>query len=628
MKRKVVLVEISQIADVFPLASAYLRNYALAHGAASGDVDFVIRPLHVDNSLNAMVSSLVAEAADVYTFSCYCWNMRRVLQVLEALRVARPRARFILGGAQVLTAAQQYFRPTDENVFVCNGEGEHTFQAFLDVDSTTLPDYATVPGLSFFRDGQLVTTSPAPQVDLDSIPSPFLSGPFDESILFSHYLWETNRGCPFHCTFCLWGQLQDSLAKFDLQRLKEEITWMARRQYIGLHICDANWGILDRDLELTEHIARCKRDFGVPFIIIATHIKNQPERVLAIAQVLAREGIRGTTSTALQSLNPTTLATIKRKNRSDRNLVLFEDALAESELGSYAELIWPLPDETLCTLTAGLARLAELRAASVLCYPLMLLNNTEMSAQREAHGFVTAWDTSDVKEIEWVLATKQVSQEECRQGFWLYLGFHLLYNARALYYTMHYVVGAGEDGYGDLFQRFSLALQADQSPIGRFCRRIVVDRNPSLDGPVYGLLLDQVLHSHRGEFSQLLAEFCSRQSWWSDDRARTLFQLDCLARPIPFANQLLTDSQEPILVATRERAFVVSLPEDVHAWLRENLEVGELTKGFEAAVVIDHERNQFPRMAQKSMEQQGYYLHSLLNDLRSTVPRIVSSDDH
>src|SRR5206468_7465224 len=128
------------------------RNYALDHGATAGEIEFVIRPLHVDVSANAVISSLVAEAADVYSFSCYCWNMKRVRHILEALRRARPEAKFILGGAQVLTAAQQYFQPVDENVFVCNGEGERTFQTFLDVASTRLPDYAIVPGLSFFRD--------------------------------------------------------------------------------------------------------------------------------------------------------------------------------------------------------------------------------------------------------------------------------------------------------------------------------------------------------------------------------------------------------------------------------------------------------------------------------------------
>jgi hypothetical protein len=210
------------------------------------------------------------------------------------------------------------------------------------------------------------------------------------------------------------------------------------------------------------------------------------------------------------------------------------------------------------------------------------------------------------------------------QGFWLYLAFHLLYNARALYYTMHYVVAAGDDSYANVLHRFSSTLQEDRSALGQFCRSVIVDRSPSLDGATYGLLLEQVLYSRREEFSQLLAGFCSRQPWWSDSRARTLFQLDCLARPFPYANQSLPGSSDSILVATKERTFIVSLPPEVYLWLRKNLEVGALVESGDALVAIDHDRGQLPRMSRKSPEQQGYYLQSLLDDLRSVVPRIVS----
>jgi putative methyltransferase len=621
--RKVVLVELTQIANAFPLASAYMKNYAARHSAAAAEYQLEIRPFHVDVPVDQVIGTLRDEAADVYTFSCYCWNMKRVRQVVEALHQACPRATFLLGGPQVLTCAERYVRPEQENVLVCNGEGESTFRAFLDVHASSRPDYTAVPGLSFYRDAQLVTTAAAPQVELDSIPSPFLESPFADSTLFTHYLWETNRGCPFHCTFCLWGQLQDSVSTFDLDRLKEEITWMARRQYLSMHICDANWGMLARDLELAEHIARCKREYGVPFIVTASHIKNQPDRVVAIAEVFAREGIRGCTTTALQSLHDETLVTIKRRNTTRGKLVSFEASLAARGLGSYAEVIWPLPEETLASFTRGLAQLAELRIGSVMCYPLMLLNNTEMSARREEHGFRVTWDPSDVKEIEWVVATRDVSEAERRRGIWFYLAFHLLYNARALYYTMHFLFEGHQVAYEDLLWRFAAALERDPGELGKLCRRIVVDSNPSLDGATYGLLLGHVLHSQREPFSRLLCQFCAEEAWWTDPEARALFEIDCLARPFPFSDQALVSGGEGILVGARERGFVVALPAPVQAWLRANREVGEVPA--EGQLVFDHDREQLPRMA-RTVEQQAYYLQSLLEDMRSVVPRIGGVD--
>ena len=624
------MVEISQIAGAFPLASAYVRNYAKRHAEAAYDYDFVIRPFHASVPLERIVGSLVADAGDVYTFSCYCWNMKQMRRVLSALQAARPQASFLLGGPQVLTCADRYVEPHQTNTFVCNGEGEITTQSFLDAHSCEQPDYSTVPGLSFFRERQLVTTAAAPQVDLDSIPSPFLSSPFDESTVFLHYLWETNRGCPFQCTFCLWGQLQDTIAKFDLERLKEEITWMAKHQYLSLHICDANWGMLERDLELSEHIARCKRDYGVPFMIAASHIKNQPERVIKIAETFTREGIQCTTTAALQSINDKTLVTIKRKNTTEGMFDRFQHSLAERGFGSLVEIIWPLPDESLPSLKASFGKLSRVHIASVLCYPLMLLNNTEMKARREEHGFTTYWDPSDVKEIEWVLSTKDVSKEECDEGFWFYLAFHLLYNTRALYYTMHYLHQRQGLSYEALYESFAETLKASDSPLGKLVRGIVVDRNPSLDGATYGILLEHVLQSQREGYSRFLAEHCARQPWWSEPEVRLVFQLDLLARPFPFKGQEPPrppgDSVDQLFVRQRERGFVVALPPSLFSWLRNNLEVGRLPETASGNVLIDHERNQLPHMPHKALDQQAYQLLSLLYNVRSICPRIVACD--
>lgn len=630
MSHKVVFVEISQVESAFPLASAYLHNHARKHALSAREYSFVIRPFHAGASVEQVVDAVSGDDGDIFAFSCYAWNMKRIRGVVAALQERNPRATFLLGGPQVLTCAERYVAPHQTNVFVCNGEGENTMCAFLDAHAAEKPDYATVPGLSFFRDGELQTTAPAPQVELDSIPSPFLHSPFDASTYFVHYLWETNRGCPFHCTFCLWGQLQDSISKFDIERLKEEITWLARRQYMSLHICDANWGMLPRDLELVEHIARCKRDFGVPFIIGAAHVKNQPDRLLRMTEVFDSVGIRANTANALQSVNEATLVTIKRRNTPAKKLATFQSTLAERGFGSIVEIIWPLPEETLETLTGGFESLAQMRIGSVLCYPLMLLNNTEMSARRSEHGFATIWDPSDVKEIEWVVSTKDVSRAECEDGFWFYLAFMLLYNARTLYYTLHYLNEEHGISYQSVLWQFARALSQGHSPLSELCRRIVVDRDPSLDGATFGTVFGWGLHAHRAEFDVFLTEFCARQAWWELPNARAVVELDLLARPFLFANPNLFAAPSVALtelsVEVGERRLVVSLPRSVYDWLRRNAEVGRLDEDYTGFVLLDHARDQLPYVPRKTDEDAGYLLTSLLTNVRSICPRLSACD--
>ena len=95
-----------------------------------------------------------------------------------------------------------------------------------------------------------------------------LSGSFDR--LIEAYpenewliLWETNRGCPFKCTFCDWGSATASkVNKFDLERLKLEIDWFSKNKIEFIFCCDANFGILKRDIEIAEYVAIKKKRTG------------------------------------------------------------------------------------------------------------------------------------------------------------------------------------------------------------------------------------------------------------------------------------------------------------------------------------------------------------------------------
>lgn len=629
-RRRVVLAELSQVESAFPLASAYLSNYARAHAESRAEWELVIRPFHVSRSAEEISGAIAAEGADLVTFSCYTWNMRLVSSVLSRLSRIEPRPAFLLGGPQVLGRLERYVSPEREDVFVCNGEGENTFVSFLDARACSRPDYAAVPGLSFFSGGAPHTTAAAPQVELDRIPSPFLESPFDADTYFVHYLWETNRGCPYHCTFCVWGKLQDSIAKFDIERLKAEITWLARRQYMSLHICDANFGMLPRDLELVEHIARCKRDFGVPFIIGASHAKSQPERLVRMTQILTDAGIRANAASALQSLDDATLVGVKRRNSGSAKLAVLQDQLSARDLGSIVEVIWPLPGETLASFRHGWDRLAELGVGSVICYPLMLLPATEMSAQREELGLSTVWDPSDVREVEWVVATRDVSRSEYEAGLWLYVAFMLLYNARALYYTLTHLRQDRGVLLSGVLEAAAELLRSRRTPLSVLCRKVVEEQAPSLDGGTFGTLFGYGLHEHRAEVDSLVLELGSALRLWDEPLTRALLEIDLLARPFPYKNASLFRTPEvgfeQVEFSARGRALVCRLAEETFRWLGPHVEVGDLEGPWSGYIAIDHERDQPPYMPQKSADEAGYLLNSLMSIVRSICPRFSACD--
>src|SRR5690348_12578989 len=152
-----------------------------------------------------ILCALLESNADVYAFSCYVWNSGKVRRLLAELLEKRPESFFVLGGPQVMHRAAEYAPREHGKVFICNGEGERTFDGLLRQFLSPSPDYESVRGISFYRDGVLVTTPPEPRIeDLSGIPSPFLEGILEKG-RYSWILFETNRGCPFRCTYCNWG---------------------------------------------------------------------------------------------------------------------------------------------------------------------------------------------------------------------------------------------------------------------------------------------------------------------------------------------------------------------------------------------------------------------------------------
>src|SRR5260221_5623042 len=205
--KKATLVELTAFEGITPLASGYMKPYALADPevADAWAIDIYDVPVRTDRE--SIVADLLVgpQVSDVYALSCYVWNMGTMRWLVEQLTKAEPRPRIILGGPQVMNHAAEDVPPEWLHVAVCNGEGERTFQAYLRELARPDSDLDRVPGLSFWRGGELVTTDKPDRIrDLSEIPSPYTQGMF-ESGKYTFAVLETNRGCPSKRGFATSG---------------------------------------------------------------------------------------------------------------------------------------------------------------------------------------------------------------------------------------------------------------------------------------------------------------------------------------------------------------------------------------------------------------------------------------
>src|SRR5215471_3568300 len=155
--RNVTFVELSVFERIVPLVAGYLEAYAMADPGLAAEYRFNTYTTTIKTPLEQIARDVLATDGDVFALSCYVWNMGLVRPLVGLLRGARPRARILLGGPQVMHHADRYLEPGDEAVAVCNGEGEAVFAEYLRELTERQPDLARVGGISFCRDGAVVS---------------------------------------------------------------------------------------------------------------------------------------------------------------------------------------------------------------------------------------------------------------------------------------------------------------------------------------------------------------------------------------------------------------------------------------------------------------------------------------
>ncbi len=622
MSKKVVFLELGVFPNILPLASGYMEAYARKDPALAGAYTFEKISLPVATPEAEVLARLKEADGDVYGFSCYVWNAAFMRRLLTAMLTWKPGATFILGGPQVMNQGESYLRPEHENVVLCNGEGERTFSNFLRALLSPEPDFSAVKSLSFYRDGQLVTTEPEPRIqDLSEVPSPFLEGVF-ETGKYSWVVIETNRGCPFKCNYCYWGAaIGGKVFKYDNARVEQEITWITRSGCMYLFIADANWGMLPRDLELSSYLAREQKVNGSPMAVYFCGSKNTPDRVTEITRVLHDAGMLASQSVALQTMSPDALKLVNRDNIKTSSYTELQRSLNRQGISSLVEMIWPLPGETLASFQAGLAQLCELEADSFQVYPLLLMNNVELNRKRDEYGLMTTKETNENSEAEIVIQTKQVNAEAYGDGVRYVYAVCSLHTQRGLWALGRYLNKNGLARYEDLFKGFvTFTRRFPQSAHSRFVEASVKD-NDFVRFDNLGAMLYTNLHTDREAFDELIENFCRTQSFWSDPKARFLFEVDLLNRPYAYLGRVAPKKhkfEQLRVLSAGQEGYLVEIPDEHLDLLKEYITVQALP-GSKNRFEVNHKRVQQPTMKNRILREH----HSYCQDMSQRMPSLM-----
>ena len=202
------------------LALRYLKAYGEAHGQAYDIVEYTINMpvLHI-------LSDITEHDIDVLGFACYIWNIEMTLHVVDMVKAVRPDIKIVLGGPEVSFTADELLERCPNIDYIVQGEGEEAFHALvtaLQLGNDGLDP--VIPGVRGRRNGSILGSIEAVEVrDLSTIPFPYTEEDMDD---LEHKIiyYESSRGCPFSCQYCLSGN-KNTVRFFPQERTLKELQW-------------------------------------------------------------------------------------------------------------------------------------------------------------------------------------------------------------------------------------------------------------------------------------------------------------------------------------------------------------------------------------------------------------------
>jgi len=395
----------------------------------------------------------------IFLFSNYIWNVDTNLQLCAAIKAASPQSITIHGGPSTPSYekdCEKFFADNPHVDITVRGEGEQTFAEILaaldTADLRNLDVLRDIAGLSYrTAEGVHRTGNRERIAELDSIPSPYLKGLFDEfGSVGAGAVIETNRGCPYGCTFCDWGSATLSkVRKFDLDRVYKELEWSARNQIEDASIGDANFGMLERDVAITEKIAELKRTYGFPRSVAINYAKNQVKYLRQIIEIMASVEILAEGVVSLQTTDEQALQVINRSNIKLDKYNELSTEFRKARLPLAADIMMGLPGSTPTSFKTDLQRCTD-RDIRVRANPTQLLPNSPMNEPnyRREHGIVALPG-------EWLKETATYTREQWDEMDHLRMAYYLFDTYGILRYVSRYVrseTGMGEVEFYDKVQ--------------------------------------------------------------------------------------------------------------------------------------------------------------------------------
>lgn len=361
------------------LAIRYLKVYT------SDIIDANIREFTINQNLDYIVSEIYKEEVDMVAFSTYIWNLNETLEICEALKIIRPDIKIVLGGPEVSFDGEDLMEEKNFIDFIMYGEGEETYRELTKelIKDQNQRDFSSIKGLIYREGSNKTVKNPARPLmqDLNKIPSPYKV--IDKSLKNKVIYYESSRGCPFNCSFCLSSTIK-GVRYFDIDRVKEDLGKLIDMEVRQVKFVDRTFNANEEYAKeiMTFIMERNPENINFHFEVTAHLLKDSMLEFIS----QAKEGLFQF-EIGVQSTNDKTIDAIGRVTDFERLSQVTREIKSFNNIHQHLDLIAGLPYEDYDSFRNSFNDVYNLKPEKIQLGFLKLLKGSNLRKEEAKYGY-------------------------------------------------------------------------------------------------------------------------------------------------------------------------------------------------------------------------------------------------
>lgn len=374
------------------LAVRYLRAYT-----KDMDYECAIREFSINEREEHILEEIIEEKPDVVAISTYIWNIEMVERLSKLIKIVNPSIEIVYGGPEV-SYDSMVFLKENEGDYVIEGEGEVTYREFIEY-KLGYREIESIRGLYYKKDNNVLYNGSRPAMSLDDVVFPYDE---EEDLSNKIVYYESSRGCPFNCKYCL-SSTTHGVRFRSIEKVLEELQFFIDKKVKLVKFVDRTFNCNTKhSMAIWEYLINADTDTHFHFEISADILKNQEIELLRKAPLDRFQfevGVQTTNDDVLRNINRfVNFSDIKEK---------VEELLSIKNIKQHLDLIAGLPGEDYESFVRSFNDVHSIQPEEIQLGFLKLLKGSAM--REESSKYDMKFSPYPPYEI---LSTNKISYEE------------------------------------------------------------------------------------------------------------------------------------------------------------------------------------------------------------------------